>query len=121
MITISLFYYCKKVSLKDSLKHHYLKEEGFYSQLEMKDITDAITRTQKQFVKLEITKLGQHHDLYPQSDTLLSAGVFENFRNIYLKIYKPDPAKFLSVSGLASQAALKKTKVKLDLLTNIDV
>ena len=40
---------------------------------------------------------------------------------IYLKIYELDPAKFLSAPGLAWQAALKKTKVKLDLLIDIDV
>ena len=38
-----------------------------------------------------------------------------------LKIYKRDPAKFLLVSGLAWQAALKKTKVKLDLLIDINM
>ena len=37
-----------------------------------------------------------------------------------LEIYELDPAKFLSAPGLAWQAALKKTKVKLDLLTDID-
>ena len=37
-----------------------------------------------------------------------------------LEINELDPAKFLSVPGLAWQAALKKTKVKLDLLTDID-
>ena len=46
--------------------------------------------------------------------------VFENFRNMYLEIYELDPAKFLSAPGLAWQASLKKTKVKLDLLTHID-
>ena len=40
---------------------------------------------------------------------------------ICLKIYELDPAKFLSAPGLARQAALKKTKVKLDLLTDIDM
>ena len=59
--------------------------------------------------------------MYVQSDTLLLADVFENFRNMYLKIYERDPAKFLSAAGLAWQAALKKTKVKLDLLTDIDM
>ena len=49
------------------------------------------------------------------------ADVFENFRNMCLKIYELDPAKFLSAPGLAWQAALKKTKVKLDLLTDIDM
>ena len=37
------------------------------------------------------------------------------------KIYELDPAKFFSAPGLAWQAALKKAKVKLDLLTNIDM
>ena len=38
-----------------------------------------------------------------------------------LKIYHLDPVKFLSASGLAGQAALKKTEVKLELLTDIDI
>ena len=38
-----------------------------------------------------------------------------------LEIYELDPAKFLSAPGLAWQAALKKTKVKLKLLTDINI
>ena len=38
---------------------------------------------------------------------------------ICLKIYELDPVKFISAPGLTWQAALKKTKVKLDLLTDI--
>ena len=49
------------------------------------------------------------------------ANVFENFRNKYLKIYALDPAKCLSASGLAWKATLKKTKVKWDLLTSINM
>ena len=52
----------------------------------------------------------EYYDMYVQSDTLLLADVFQNFRNMCLKIYELDPAKFLSPSGLAWQAALKKTK-----------
>ena len=37
------------------------------------------------------------------------------------KIYELDPAKFLSAPGLAWQAAFKRTNVKLDLLTDIDM
>ena len=59
--------------------------------------------------------------MYVQSDTLLLANVFENFRNICLEMYKLDPAKFLSAPGLAWKVALKKTKVKLDLLTDVNV
>ena len=38
-----------------------------------------------------------------------------------LKTYQLDPEKFLSVLGLAQQADLKKTKVKLHLLSDIDL
>ena len=40
------------------------------------------------------------------------ADVFENFRNMCLKIYELDPARFLTAPGLAWQAVLKGTKVK---------
>ena len=59
--------------------------------------------------------------MYVQSDTLLLADVFENFRNMWVEIYELDPAKFLSASELAWQAALKKTKLKLALLSDIDL
>ena len=52
---------------------------------------------------------------------LLLADASENFRNMFLKIYELDPAKFLSAPGLAWQAALKTTRVNLDFLTDIDI
>ena len=66
-------------------------------------------------------KLGEYHDLFFQSNTLLLADVFENFRSMCLEIYKLDSSKIFSVAVLTWQAALKKTKVKLDLLTDIHV
>ena len=88
----------------------------------MEDITDADYAHAKRICKdLEIKKLGGNHDLYIQSDTLLLADVFENFRSMCINIYEINPAKLLSAPGLAWQAALKKTKVKLDLLTDIDM
>ena len=56
-----------------------------------------------------------------QCDTFLLADVFEIFRNKCIEIYELDPAHFLSAPGLAWQACLKKTKVKLKLLTDIDM
>ena len=47
------------------------------------------------------------------------ADVFKNFRKMYLKVYHLDPIKFLLSPGLAWQAALSKTEVKLELLINI--
>ena len=59
--------------------------------------------------------------MYVQSDTILLPDVFENFRNMCIKVYELDPAHFLFVPGLAWQAWLKKTKVKLELLTDVDM
>ena len=54
--------------------------------------------------------------MYVQCDTLLFADVFENFRDMCVKIYELNPANFLSAPGFT-----KETKVKLELLTNIDM
>ena len=55
-------------------------------------------------------KKGKYHDLYFQSNTLLLADIFENFRNMCLEIYELDPASFLNAPGLTWQAALKRPK-----------
>ena len=54
-------------------------------------------------------------------DAFLLADVFQNCRNICLKIYELNPAKFLAGPGLALQRALKTIIVKLDLLTDTDM
>ena len=87
------------------------EKEDFYSYLNMEDITDADYAHAKRVCKdLEIKNLREYHDLYIQSDTLLLAEVFENFRNVFLEIYELNPTKFLSAPGLAWQAVLKNTK-----------
>ena len=110
MITISLFYNYEKVYIfmniwiigKDSVKHHDLKIFFFYSHLNTEDITDADYLHAKRVSKdFEIKNLGEYHHLYVQSDRLLLANVFDNFRNMCHKIYDFDPAKFLSAHGLA--------------------
>ena len=53
--------------------------------------------------------------------TFILADVFENFRNTCLKVYELDPAHFLSLPGLAWEACLKKTNIKLELLTDYDM
>ena len=68
----------------------------------MWDITDADYAHAKRVCKdFEIKNLEEYHDLYVQSNTLLLANVFENFRDMCLKIYELDFAKFLSATGLA--------------------
>ena len=85
------------------------EKEYFYSHSKMEDITDADHVHAKRVCKhFETKKCGEYHDLHVQSNTLLLADVFENF---YV----------FSAPGLAWQAALKKTNVKLDLLTDVDM
>ena len=70
---------------------------------------------------LEIKNIGEYHQLYVQKDTLLLADVFANFRNKWIKTYELDPAHFLSATGLAWLVCLKKTRVNLELSTDIDI
>ena len=99
-----------------------LPEKDFYSHLNVEDITDAdYVHAKRVCIDFEIKILGEYHDLYVQSDALLSTDVFENLKSMCLEIYEFDAAKFLSAPGLAWQAALKKTKAKLDLLTDINM
>ena len=64
------------------------------------------------------TDIGDYHDLYVQTDTLLFADVFDKFRDQCIEIYGFDPSYFLSAPGLAWQTCFKKTEVKLELLTD---
>ena len=97
-------------------------KESFYSNLNMEDSDDIDYRHGNNvFNKFKLNNLGDYHDLYVQSDTLLLAGVFENFRDMCLKEYELDPAHFLSLPGLAWQECLKKTNIELELLTDYDM
>ena len=97
-------------------------KESFYSSLNMENIDDIDYRHGNNvFKKFKLKNLGEYYDLNVQSDTVLLADVFENFRNMCIKVYELDPAHFLSLPGLAWQACLNKTNVKLELLTDYDM
>ena len=97
-------------------------KESFYSNLNMENIDDIDYRHGNNvFKRFKLKNLGEYHDLYVQSDTLLLPDVFENFRKMSLKVYELDPAHFLSLPGLAWQVCLKKTSIKLELLTDYDM
>ena len=97
-------------------------KESFYSNLTLENITKtSYAHANNVFKKFNINNLGEYHDLYVRSDTLLLADIFENFRQSCLKNYELDPAHFVSLPGLAWQACLKKTNVELELLTDYDM
>ena len=97
-------------------------KESFYSSLTLENITEVdYIHAKNVFKTFKLNNLGDYHDLYVRSDTLLLADIFENFRNACLSNYELDPAHFISLPGLAWQACLKKTGVELELLTDYDM
>ena len=96
-------------------------KESFYSTLTEEYIKDdEYAHAQNVWQKFETENLKQYHDLYLMTDTLLLADVFEQFRDMCLNNYELDPVHSYTAPGLTWKAALKMTKVKLDLLTDID-
>ena len=79
-----------------------------YRELNLEHISDKdYLHAQKVWDVFQIRNLGEYHDLYVQTDTLLPADVFEKFGDTCIEIYGLYP-HFLSVPGLAWQACLKK-------------
>ena len=98
------------------------EKEDLCNLLDMEDITDADYAHAKRVCKdFETEKLGEYHDFFVQSNTLLLADVFEIFRDMCLQIDDLDPANFFSPPGLAWQADSKNLKVKVVLSTDIDM
>ena len=72
----------------------------------MEDITDADYMHAKRDLKdSEIKKLGEYCDLYINSDTLLLAEVFENFRKMSLSFRS---CKILCSSSISMGSSYKK-------------
>ena len=79
-----------------------LDKEVFFSKLNNEGITDEDhAHYKKVFKEFGLKDHGEYHDLYVQSDTLLLADVFENFRDKCIEIYKLDPSHYVSAPGLA--------------------
>ena len=84
-------------------------KKSFYSSLTMENITEIdYIHANNVFKTFKLNNLGDYHDLYVKSDTLLLADVFENLRKACIKTYELDPVHFISLPGLAWQACLKK-------------
>ena len=65
--------------------------------------------------------MGEYRTLYLKSDVLLLSDVFEEFKKVCLENYDLDPAWYYTTPGLAQDAALKESQVKLELSTDVDM
>ena len=96
--------------------------QSFYSEINKLSISeDNYTHAQKVWKTFEMKTFQDYHDLYLKTDLLLLADVFENFRDICQKNYGLDPTLYYTAPSLAWDAALKVTKVKLELLADPDM
>ena len=97
-------------------------KEKFYNRLNETQISDEdYEHALNVWNQFNLKDMGEYHDLYLKSDVLLLADVFEKFRSVCLENYQLDPAWYYTSPGLAWDAALKKTEVKLELLTGPDM
>ena len=101
---------------KNSFKHHYLKIKSF-TNITDPDYKDA----KRSWEERRIKNLVEYYNSYIQSDTFLLADVFDDLENKCIEIFELDLPYFFSAPGLAWQAAFKNEKVRLELLTDINM
>ena len=93
--------------------------EVFYSKLSGKGITEKNYKHAWNVWNIfKMKTFKDYHKLYNETDVLLLADVFENFRNLCLKIYGLDPVYYYTAPGLAWDACLKMTNINLELLSD---
>ena len=92
-----------------------------YKSVDGEIISDAEYKLgQEIWSRFQLKSLGELHDLYLSTDTNLLADVFNGFRDTAYKAYSLDPAHYVSAPSLSWSAALKKTRIELELLDDID-
>ena len=97
-------------------------KEAFYSKLNMSGVSDRdYEHARRVWAEFGINNLGEYHDLYLKMNVILLANVFKAFRKVCLDNYGLDPAHFYTAPGLAWKACLKKTRIRLELLLDLDM
>ena len=94
--------------------------EAFYSSLNVSNVSEG-DYEHAQRVWKEFRTRNLYHDLYLCTDVILLAYMFEAFRDTCLEHYSLNPAHFYTSPGLAWKACLKKTGIRLELLTDPDM
>ena len=98
------------------------KKTSFFSRLKQEKVSEKdFEHAQKVWREFELKNMGEYHDLYLKTDVLLLADVMENFRKLCEENYELDPAHFFTVPGMAWDAMLKITGIKLELLEDVDM
>ena len=95
---------------------------NFYNRLKQELISEEdYEHALSVYKRLGCKSFLDYHLAYLKCDVLLLADIFENFRKTCMDNYGLDPANYLTAPGLAWDAMLLKTGVKLELITDVDV
>ena len=107
----------------DKFNHSELpSKDKFYSKLNMSGVSDKdYDHAKSVWNEFRIKNMGEYHDLYLLTDTILLANVFESFGTVCMDNYGLDPAHFYTAPGLAWKACLKKTGIELELSEDNDM
>uniref|UniRef100_A0A8D8QU03 DNA-directed DNA polymerase n=1 Tax=Cacopsylla melanoneura TaxID=428564 RepID=A0A8D8QU03_9HEMI len=106
----------------DKLKETSLPaKKDFFNRLHNKDISDEdYSFVQMVWEKFQIKSLAEFSSFYLKTDVLLLADCFQNFRSLCFSIYQLDPAWYFTIPGLAFDAMLYFTNIRLELLIDYD-
>ncbi|KYM94244.1 hypothetical protein ALC62_15130 [Cyphomyrmex costatus] len=96
--------------------------ESFHSSLTGDTVSESdYAHAANVWKRFSVRTLGEYSDLYLKTDVLLLTVVFENFRESCVASYGLDPAHYYTLPSFTWNATLKHTRVKFELLTDIDM
>ena len=97
-------------------------KEKFYNDLSKTHISeDEHEFIQELWETFKLKNLGELHDLYMETDVLLLADIFQEFRHFSLLKYRLDPAHYNTAPGLSWSAALLHTMQRLEIPIDPDM
>lgn len=96
--------------------------DKFYSKLYDQTVNnEEYEYANKIWKEFNCKNLRDYHELYLKTDVLLLAQIFNDFRNRSLKEFGLDPSKYVSLASFSWDCMLKRTKRKIELLTDEDM
>ena len=102
------------IPLKSSKINQLPPKDAFYSRLTDSHITDEdYQQAQDVWYKFKIKTFREYHDLYLETDVLLLANVFENFREVCMRYYSLDPQRLTLYLRGVKESHLVKSPVNV--------
>ena len=100
----------------------YPSKKEFFSSLTMEDVCqDIYDHGRKMWVLHNCSNLLEYSQLYLRLDCELLADVYQSFRNMFYDYVGLDIAQYMSIPGISFDSMLKKSQVKLELISDINL